>query len=68
VEQTLPQLRTKNVRILWGGQDFCFNAHYYRRWTTLLPGAKADYLPDAGHYLLEDALDHCVPEIAKHLG
>jgi haloalkane dehalogenase len=67
VEKALPQLRTKSVRILWGGQDFCFNEHYYRRWTALLPEAKADYLPEAGHYLLEDAREYGVAEIARHL-
>ena len=67
VEKALPQLRAKDVRILWGGQDFCFNEHYFSRWTALLPEAKADYLPEAGHYLLEDARDYFVAEFAKHL-
>jgi len=68
IEARLPILRERPVRILWGGKDFCFNRHYFERWQALLPGAAADYLPKAGHYLLEDEPDHCLGQIARHLG
>jgi pimeloyl-ACP methyl ester carboxylesterase len=58
---------TGPVRILWGGQDFCFNRHYYNRWKVLLPGAHADYLEAAGHYVLEDAGQECLREIQTFL-
>ncbi|MBI2812774.1 MAG: alpha/beta fold hydrolase [Opitutae bacterium] len=67
VESKLGQLRGRPVRILWGGQDFCFNRHYYNRWRVLLPGANADYLEEAGHYVLEDAGQECLREIAAFL-
>ncbi len=67
VERQLPLLRARAVRILWGGRDFCFNRHYYDRWRQLLPEAEAELLPAAGHYVLEDAADHCRIEIARHL-
>jgi haloalkane dehalogenase len=67
IEAKLPLLRERPVRILWGGQDFCFNYHYYNRWRVLLPGANADCIESAGHYVLEDARDYCVAEIATHL-
>lgn len=67
VESKLGLLRDHPVRILWGGQDFCFNRHYYNRWKTLLPGAQADYLEDAGHYVLEDAGQECLQEIQAFL-
>ena len=67
VEARLPVLRDRPVRILWGGRDFCFNRHYFERWTRLLPGAAADYLPEAGHYLLEDAPEYCLAGIGRHL-
>lgn len=54
IERNLPRLRDHNVSIIWGGQDFCFNRHYFDRWKTLLPNAKSTYLETAGHYLLED--------------
>lgn len=68
IEPKLAILRDRPVRILWGGRDFCFNRHYYDRWEVLLPGANADYLESAGHYVLEDAADHCLAEIRRHMG
>ena len=67
IEAKLPLLRDRPVRILWGGSDFCFNYHYYNRWRVLLPGANADCMENAGHYVLEDARDYCIAEISTHL-
>ena len=67
IEPSLVLLRERPVRILWGGQDFCFNRHYYDRWRALLPKAQADYLETAGHYVLEDAEDKCLQEIKQFL-
>ncbi len=67
VEQGLALLRAKPVRILWGGRDFCFNRHYFKRWRQTLPEAEADYLAEAGHYVLEDAREYCAAEITRHL-
>jgi haloalkane dehalogenase len=67
VESALPLLRQKSVRIVWGGQDFCFNRHYFDRWRQVLPSAEADYLSDAGHYVLEDAGEDAVDRITRHL-
>jgi cis-3-alkyl-4-acyloxetan-2-one decarboxylase len=67
IEAKLPLLREKPVRILWGGQDFCFNRHYYDRWKNLLPQAKADYFENAGHYVLEDEGAKCLADIRAFL-
>jgi haloalkane dehalogenase len=67
VERQLTLLRDKPVRILWGGQDFCFNRHYYDRWRATLPNATADYFTSAGHYVLEDAREECLQEIRAFL-
>jgi haloalkane dehalogenase len=67
VERQLPLLGRKQVRILWGGRDFCFNRHYFERWVSLMPGARASYLAEAGHYVLEDGGDEAVREIVAHL-
>ncbi len=67
IESLLPLLRAKSVRILWGGRDFCFNQHYFDRWTELLPEAKADYVAEAGHYVLEDEKDACRSAVVEHL-
>ncbi|HVT71582.1 MAG TPA: alpha/beta fold hydrolase, partial [Lacunisphaera sp.] len=68
IEARLPVLRDRPVRLLWGGQDFCFDRHYYERWRKLLPEAAAEYLEAAGHYVLEDAPERCLAEVRRHLG
>ena len=67
VEEALPLLREREVQIIWGGADFCFNRHYYDRWKGLLPNAATEYLPEAGHYLLEDAPATVLAGIESHL-
>lgn len=67
IERALPVLRTKDVQILWGGQDFCFNRHFFDRWRGILPGAKSEYLESAGHYVLEDAGAVCLARIQRQL-
>lgn len=66
IESALPLLTQHAVRIIWGGQDFCFNRHYYERWKTILPKADGHYLPEAGHYLLEDERESVVALINQH--
>jgi haloalkane dehalogenase len=67
IERQLPVLKSKPVKILWGGRDFCFNRHFYDRWTQLLPTAQTTYLTDAGHYLLEDSGRAGADEIVAHI-
>jgi pimeloyl-ACP methyl ester carboxylesterase len=67
IEAALPLLREHPVQIIWGGQDFCFNRHYFDRWQALLPNAEANYLNGAGHYLLEDAPDETLGGINRHI-
>ena len=67
IEQALPLLQNHAVRILWGGQDFCFNRHYFERWKSMLPHAASDYFSEAGHYLLEDAPEAALNAIRKHI-
>lgn len=67
IESKLVVLKDRSVRILWGGKDFCFNRHYFDRWRTLLPDAKANYFESAGHYVLEDERAACLQEIETFL-
>jgi len=54
VEEGLEHLREKPVQIVWGGRDFCFNDHFYRRWLEIFPKASLLHRADCGHYILED--------------
>jgi haloalkane dehalogenase len=55
VADGLAQFQNHPVTIVWGGADFCFNDAFFDRWRAIYPQAQAHYLPDAGHYVLEDA-------------
>ncbi len=64
----LDRLKEHPAMIAWGGADFCFNDWFFARWQKILPQAVIHYLPDAGHYVLEDAGEEIVPEIIVFLG
>lgn len=64
IERGLGQFRERPTLIVWGGRDFCFNDYFLQRWRDILPEAKVNLIADAGHYVLEDATEQVVPEIA----
>lgn len=63
VEDGLAQLRSCPMLLCWGGRDFCFDASFYQEWRRRFPEAEAHYFPEAGHYVLEDALEPISPLI-----
>lgn len=67
IEAGLPQFSDRPALIVWGGQDFCFNAKFFARWQEIYPAAECAPIADAGHYVLEDAADHAIPLIREHL-
>ncbi len=67
IESRLPLLRDRPVEIIWGGDDFCFNRHYFDRWAALLPHAGQCYLTSIGHYLIEDGGQAVVRRISEHV-
>ena len=54
VEDGLKKLADKPVQIVWGGKDFCFNQHFFKRWCELFPNAEVHLHKAHGHYILED--------------
>ena len=67
IETHLPWLRAKPMLFGWGERDFCFTPHFLHRWQTIFPEARFQRYPDAGHYVLEDAGEKFVPQIAEFL-
>jgi pimeloyl-ACP methyl ester carboxylesterase len=69
VEQSLLRLTEKQtpVSILWGGQDFCFNDHFYQEWRLRLPDSEHRYFDGWGHYILEDGRGQIEPIIEEYL-
>lgn len=67
IGKALPRFRQNRVMIAWGGADFCFNQTFFDRWREIFPQAETFLLPDAGHYVLEDAREEIIPRIKVFL-
>jgi haloalkane dehalogenase len=67
VEANLPKLADKKIQIVWGGKDFCFNMHFYRRWQSIFPDADMQLFSMHGHYILEDGGEAVWTTIADHI-
>jgi haloalkane dehalogenase len=62
------ELRDRPVRLVWAMQDPGFPPRYIdEMWLRTFPGAQVVRLPDAGHYLQEDAHERIVPELLRFL-
>jgi len=64
-EANLHVFKDTPAMIGWGGKDFVFDAAFLRQWQKHLPNAKVHLIPDAGHYVLEDAADELIPLITQ---
>ena len=67
IQSELAQFRNRPVLIAWGKKDFCFTDHFLRRWREYFPDAEVHEIPDAGHYVVEDAHERIVPWMEKFL-
>ena len=56
-EVILPRFRDRQILIVWGGADFCFNDTFLARWAEIFPNARVERIADAGHYVIEDAAE-----------
>lgn len=61
--------RTKPVKIMWAMKDIAFTPEMVDQlWLKTFPDAEVIRIPDAGHYLQEDAHEQIVPELVDFLG
>ena len=67
VEDSLDRLQDKPMLLCWGGEDFCFNDHFYGQWQHRFPAADSHYFHEAGHYVLEDAFDEIMALLTPFL-
>lgn len=63
IEERLHLLTQKPMLIIWGMNDFCFNAHFLEMWMRRFPKAEVHKIEDAGHYVVEDAYERIIPQI-----
>lgn len=55
IEEGLPKLSDKPMVLIWGDADWCFGPWFREAWMARFPKAEVHALPQAGHYVLEDA-------------
>ncbi|MDB4749520.1 alpha/beta fold hydrolase [Rubripirellula sp.] len=67
LEQQLPSLAQLPSLLVWGMQDWCFRPECLSRFQAAWPSAKSVEIPDAGHYVIEDAPEETLEAIAKFL-
>lgn len=57
VEERLPLLKEKPLLMVWGAKDFVFDDSFLYQWQQHFPKAQVHRLPEAGHFVVEDATD-----------
>ena len=67
IEENLERFKSLPVMIAWGAKDFVFNDHFLKRWQRIFPDAEVHRIPDAGHYVLEDAHELIIPLMQEFL-
>ena len=50
----LERLKEKPMLLIWGNDDFCFNADFRMEWERRFPNAEVHSLDDASHYVVEE--------------
>ncbi|HSN83448.1 MAG TPA: alpha/beta fold hydrolase, partial [Polyangiales bacterium] len=67
-EEGLSRLQDKPTMIAWAMKDIAFLPEYLDQlWLKDFPDADVLRIPDAGHYLQEDAYERIVPKLVAHL-
>lgn len=61
VDARLDSLANIPMQICWGDRDFCFTPMFLEEWQRRFPQAAVRRFANAGHYVVEDAIDDILP-------
>ena len=67
IEQALPSLADRPTQFIWGMQDWCFTPAFLERFLEFFPRAAVLRLPNAGHFVVEDAADQVREAVEEFL-
>ena len=67
IEDNLDQFASLPIMIAWGAKDFVFNKQFLKKWRQIFPDAEVHWVPDAGHYVVEDAHERIIPWMQEFL-
>ena len=66
-EAALTQFASTPMQLIWGERDFCFTPRFRAQWQRHFPAARVHAIPDAGHYVFEDASAEVVDVLTRFL-
>lgn len=67
VQAGLQRFAAVPMLVCWGMKDFVFDRHFLEEWERRFPKAEVHRFADAGHYILEDAVEEVVPLVQRFL-
>ena len=67
IEEKLALLKEKPMMIIWGEKDPVFTLEFLDKWKEYFPNAAIKQLPEAGHYVVEDAVEDIQKIVDKFL-
>lgn len=67
IEAGLPRFRESPMLLVWGERDWCFTPAFLEEFQRRFPQAETLRLPDAGHYVFEDAHERIIPRVREFL-
>lgn len=65
LDSDLPSLADLPSLLVWGMKDWCFHGECLKRFQSVWPHAKTVEIPDAGHYVIEDAPQETLDAICE---
>jgi haloalkane dehalogenase len=67
IEESLSKLNDRPMLLIWGERDWCFTTEFLEEFQRRFPGAQTLRLPDAGHYVFEDAPEPIIARVKAFL-
>jgi cis-3-alkyl-4-acyloxetan-2-one decarboxylase len=67
IEESLSELNDRPMLLVWGLRDWCFTTEFLDEFLRQFPRAQTLRLPDAGHYVFEDAPDAIIARVKEFL-
>jgi cis-3-alkyl-4-acyloxetan-2-one decarboxylase len=67
IEQQLGHFQHHPMLLIWGMKDWCFTPAFFNEFCQRFPTAEQFPIPDAGHYVFEDAHQEILPRVREFL-
>jgi haloalkane dehalogenase len=67
IEDALPSLAALPSLLVWGERDWCFTTECLDRFAAVWPAAEVVRIPDAGHWVVEDAPEDVAAAVTRFL-